>query len=556
MTEKQPDFTCRPEDSIEQQTPQFSCLPNETIEEIQHVELQQPDRHMSVIKAIHSLTASRRSNEVGLNGPSNAANASETNKNVPEMNLYSRFYPRDAHVVAEILHETHPALTEATIMASLAHTGVRENLRAPHGPQDEQERGKVPHEIRDVDDPHVLERAKSKDRAYPYYGAIDTTGKNMRAIARRSLENPPESLDFLHKEFEARNGKKYTVEEGLRAHVNWIRKRMDMNKEGLVESLWINKKHHANQSWADSPDAFHHEDGSWAAHHPEKNWGVAALEVQAETYDALLDTADVYAHLCEQADGIEKDHLRTEIDDLTRRAEKLRSVILQEFWVDDPEHYGGYFARGTDRDEHGTLRPLRIRSSDMGHLLMSRVLDGDEEEVSAKREAVIRNLFSKEMLCPNGIRTLASDSLRYREDAYHNGSSWPWTSYYIAKGLEKHGYHGLAHEMKKRVWSFYDETKTLAEYGTGSGDTSRRINTDTQILVFDSSLNEEPIYHFSQHKIVQPPQEMQAWTVAALLAMKKEYGASVLYPELATPLHTTDPAKSSLESELLSALEK
>lgn len=529
----------------------FHTLPNEEIVEIKHVDIQPPLHHMSVIKAILDLTAANNTDEIGLYGPSNAANASEANKDVAELNLYSEFFPRDGHVVAELLYDIYPALTEATIMASVTSSGVRENLRSPAGPQDEQEYGKVPHQIRDKNDPRVLERAMSKDRGYPYYGAIDTTSKNIRAIARYSLRDIPESLEYLETEYEARDGKKRTIEDALQSHVNWLRKRMDLNEEGLLESLWINKKHHANQSWADSPDAFHHADGSWAQHHPDKNWGVASVEVQAETYDALLDAAEMYKNLAENSEGTRREHLLEEIDNLTQRALKLRQVVMEKFWVDDPDHYGGYFGRGTDRDEDGNLRPLRIRTSDMGHLLTSRLLDGDDEETVTKREAVIRNLFSSEMLCANGLRTLSSDSLRYREDAYHNGSSWPWTSYYTAKGLERHGYYGLAYELKKRVWSFYDETKTLAEYGTGSEYPERRINTDTEVTIFDPTLNAEPIYHFSQHKIIQPPQEMQAWTVAAILAIKKENGERALHSENAMPVYAIDSQKALLEKELL-----
>lgn len=554
MTEKQSDSSyLSGEDS--ENTPSYTSLFNEQLEELKQVEMQHPNRHMSAVKAILELTNATRTSDIGKYGPSSAAATSETNKGIAELNLFSdEFYPRDGLVIADIVYPFYPELTDATIMASVANTGVRENLRSPIGPQDEQEIGKVPHQIRDADDPRVIERAKTKDRAYPYYGAVDTTGKCVRAIARHSLREVPLSLAFLQTPFESLDGKQHTIEEALHSHVNWLRKRMDMNKEGLVESLWINKKHHANQSWADSPDSFHHSDGSWAQHHPDKNWGVAAVEVQAETYDALLDTIEVYEKLTEQSHGAREDHLLKEIANLTQRAQKLRKVVMKEFWVDDPEHYGGYFARGTDRDEQGNLRPLDIRTSDMGLLLNSRLLDGDDEETNFKREAVIRNLFSAEMLCPNGIRTLSTDSVRYRDDAYHNGSSWLWISYLTAQGLEKHGQYGLSHRLKEHVWSFYDSTKFLAEYGTGGKDPEHRINTNTEVTIFDPSLFEEPIYHFSRHKIIQPPQEMQGWTVASILAIKKENDLRWRHPEKAPPLHAVDPNKLRLENEIVESI--
>lgn len=534
-----------------QESPNFRRMPDEVIEDIQTVPFETPEKHVSALQAILKLTSSPRAAEIGKHGPSNAAGVLEANKDIPELNLYGKFYLRDAHVVASILNEVYPELTRATIVEALTYTGVREQLRSAGGPQDEQEVGKVPHEIRGTLNPEAEARAKEKDRGYPYYGAIDTTSKNSNAIARMCLANPPESLEFLNTRYEGLDGKEHSIEDTLHDHINWIRKRMTFNNEGLIESLWINKKHHANQSWADSPDAFHHGDGTWASHHPDKNWGVAAVEVQAETYDALLNVADVYKALADQSDDGRKEFLLSESNELEHRGTQLRKAVMSHFWVEDPEHFGGYFARGTDRDEDGNVRPLRIRSSDMGHLLNSKLLDGNDDETSMKREATILNLFSNEMLCPNGIRTLSSDSIRYRDTAYHNGSSWPWTSYYIAKGLERHGYFGLAYELKKRVWSFYNETKTLAEYGTGSSDPTVRINTDTQVTVFDASLNKEPIYHFSRHKIVQPPQEIQAWSAATILALKHEHNLRRIHPEKAIPTEATDEDKRAFERSIL-----
>lgn len=122
----------------------------------------------------------------------------------------------------------------------------------------------------------------------------------------------------------------------------------------------------------------------------------------------------------------------------------------------------------------------------MGHLLNSRILDGDQPEISAKREATIRNLFSLEMFCPNDIRTLSSDSLRYYKDKYHKGASWPWVTYYIALGLKRHGYYRLAKELEERIMSLHTTTKLLPEYGSGSSNPSKRLVTDL-IVINDSS---------------------------------------------------------------------
>lgn len=181
----------------------------------------------------------------------------------------------------------------------------------------------------------------------------------------------------------------------------------------------------------------------------------------------------------------------------------MKQSILEEFWVDDPEHFGGYFARGTDRDENGKLYPLKIRTSDMGHLLLSDVLEQDDPKVVS----IIKNLFSPDMLAENGIRTLSRDSVRYHPEAYHNGSVWPWDTYTIALGLEKHGYYALAKELEDRILRFYERTNSLAEYGSGADENSNNITR--QITIFDPDLNRERIDQYSMYNIIQPPRKFK-----------------------------------------------
>lgn len=530
----------------------LQLMPNEELVEAELLDdMQPPDKHLSALKAMMRLTGVTRVKEIGTKGPSNAANASEANQHIDELNLYNVFFVRDAHVVADFLKDKFPQLTRSTILETLKYTGIEDNLRTK-GLKDEQEKGKAPHEIRDPEtDPIAKELIAEKEWGFPYYGAVDSTVKNAQAIAEVALDDPT----FLTAEYQSLSGEVKTVEEGLNQHINWIRRRMDLNPEGVVESLWLNPLHHANQTWADSPVAFHHADGQWATHHPEKNWGVASVELQAEIYDTLVSTAELYSRLAACCEGQRKHYLETEIEDLIKRAAKLREVVLDKFWVEDHKNFGGYFARGTDRDKDGNLRPLAVRSSDMGHLLDSRLLDGNETDVVRKREAVINNLFSDEMLCPSGIRTLSSDSKLYGEERYHNGNSWPWVTIKIARGLERHGYYGLAYELKKRAWSIYDETKIMPEYATGSDDPNYRL-IKHKVVVFDRTLAEKPIKGFSMHQVFQPPQEIQAWTAAALLSIKYEHGERLFHPEIATPIGATYNEQRELEVEVLQRISR
>jgi glycogen debranching enzyme len=249
-----------------------------------------------------------------------------------------------------------------------------------------------------------------------------------------------------------------------------------------------------NQVWKDSWDSYFHADGTIANH----QFGVASVEVQRVAYDALLDAADIY----------EKSNNQEEVSDLRSRAEKLKKAIFEHFWTEDK---GGFFVLGTERAADGSLRQLKVRSSNMGHLLNSRLLDGDDPDIVRYREAIISHLFSKEMLSPNGIRTIASDEVRYRPGAYHNGSVWPWDNYLIAQGLRRHGYHLLADKLSAMILNIVNETKKFPEYVRGD-NTQPTLNAQT-VDVWDE-INER------HSRVEQPPQYVQAWSVAAALAIK------------------------------------
>ena len=133
--------------------------------------------------------------------------------------------------------------------------------------------------------------------------------------------------------------------------------------------------------------------------------GIASIEVQVTTYDALLDAAYLFEEVFENP---------TRADSLRAQAQSLGTAIIDHFWTEDK---GGYFVLGTDRDESGNVRQLKIRTSNMGHVLNSRLLQGDDPENVRMRTAVVKQILSPELLCRSGIRTLASDEIRFRPGA-------------------------------------------------------------------------------------------------------------------------------------------
>lgn len=104
---------------------------------------------------------------------------------------------------------------------------------------------------------------------------------------------------------------------------------------------------------------------------------------------------------------------------------------------------------------------------------------------------------------------LASDEIRFRPGAYHNGSVWLWDTHHIAKGLRRLGYKDEAADLDSRLLDVLNVTNIFPEYVRGEQNTIA-LNTSTVVL-WDSIQNRENV-------VEQPPQEVQAWTVAAISA--------------------------------------
>ncbi len=199
---------------------------------------------------------------------------------------------------------------------------------------------------------------------------------------------------------------------------------------------------------------------------------------------------------------------------LEERGRRIRASVLEQFWVEDGGV--GFFAAALDFSVTGTRRPLRTRVGDMGHLLTSRLLRGAGGDVRERRDAVIRQLFSRGLLCSVGIRSLHADEVRYWPGGYHTGNSWLWQSMHIADGLEQHGFAHLAEELRGRCRHIHLRTGLLPEFARGDGD--HGVLNDRIVDLWQAADQRE-------NRLEQPPQEVQAWPVASLYAAKRRIGA-------------------------------
>ena len=484
--------------------PMPTLLPGETLMYVKYFDETPPAHALSSLRAIEQLARAKNYEGIGKAGPIIAAGSLGLHNHQREFSRYKAVFGRDSLRVAMDLIPRYPKLAHATLIRLAELQGVSVNEWR------EEEPGRIIHEFRDPQvDPVARELTEQRSWGWPYYGSVDSTPEYIRTLIAYCRN---EGYTIMKHSYTGRNGKRHTIADALERAVNWICGRLDANKEGLLEF------HHAipggieNQVWKDSWDSYFHADGTIANH----NFGIASVEVQRVAYDALLDAADCYdTHL---ANPKRANELRT-------RADHLRRQIFKYFWTDDQE---GYFVLGTDRDDNGKLRQLQIRTSNMGHLLHSRLLLGEDPTERKYREAVVRHLFSPQLFSFSGIRTLSTDANRFRPGAYHNGSVWVWDNYLIIQGLEMNGYFGLARFLEHIISEDITSVKRLPEYLRG--DTDEAHNLNTRIVEIQDSIYKRV------NRLEQPPQDVQAWTAAAMLAIKddansnKKHNGHYLHP--------------------------
>lgn len=471
----------------------FRILPGERVLHVESLVPRRLNGYPSSLQQMYRLTASSHEDEIGRKGPAVAALPIETSEQtLASQNLYNAVFGRDSLRVAIDLVQYYPLLARSTIETLARSQGIEYDTGR------EEEPGRIVHEERGPHDPIAQKLTLERGWHWPYYGSVDATPEFIRTLFAYCAVQP-ENIRFLFDDYRDKAGQIRPIHHALEAAVGWLTNRMDANGDGIVEYKSVLPNGIENQVWKDSWDAYHHADGTIA----NRTHGIASIEVQTVTHEALLDAAKLY----ETALG-----RKQEAHELRERAKHLARQILNVFWTDDKD---GYFVLGTDRDDTGALRQLKIRTSNMGHVLNSRVIEGDDPEHIHKRTSILRQLQSPELLATSGLRTLATDEYRYREGAYHNGSVWIWDTHHIAKGARRHAaepeFGAFADELDRRILDVVNTVGGFPEYVRG-GDS---IAVNTHVIDLEDTINHRV------NRVEQPPQEVQAWTVAAILATKK-----------------------------------
>jgi glycogen debranching enzyme len=405
--------------------------------------------------------------ELGNNGPLLASAGADS--------LFHCLFGRDSIRMAMDLLEDFPAVARSTIVDLARLQGVADNPRA------EEEPGRILHEHRHPDDPHAQRLAAHWD--FPYYGAVDTTPQWVNLLGQYCGQH---GLELLDETVTDRLWRRVTLRDSLLAALAWVAGRMDDPIGGGY--VWVRRANPdgiPNQVWEDSPDSYHHADGSLV----DFARPYAPVAVQSYAHQALLVGAD----LLERSPG----PLPVDVDALRARAANLRERVLREFWLEDL----GTFAQALTFDADRRARPVRVVASSAGHLLDGRLLEGDDAR--AHRDALIARFSQPDLVAGAGVRTKSTGAPRFRAGSYHNGSSWPMDTGVIADGLRRWGREAAADDLESRILDGCRAVGGFPEFFRGDLDGSLRVNDAVVDAVVDGVMN----------RLEQPPQANQGWTV-------------------------------------------
>jgi hypothetical protein len=329
-----------------------------------------------------------------------------------------------------------------------------------------------------------------------YYGSVDATPLFVRLAGRYCAAYGPGLLD---EEVVDKDGKGATVGEKVLAAVEWIERRLAASDLGFLEFRRRNPHGIPFQVWKDSGTSYAHRDREIA------DWDqpIAALEVQAYAYDALLAGAELFA--LTHAPGARR---------WRDRAEALREATVRAMWMPAD----GYFAMGVDRDPAGAPRWIDSIASNPGLLFDSRFFDrlrGADEYI----EAVARRITGPEFLTEAGIRcrSAAEADLVDFQDYHGTWTVWMKETYDVVKGLHRQGLNGAARRLAARLLNAVNVAGAHVEflYVSPAGE----VQYDHR----DADLRGGEIEILGTNR----PELGLGWTVAAALAVKSWFGAGI-----------------------------
>ncbi|HLY42591.1 MAG TPA: glycogen debranching N-terminal domain-containing protein [Terracidiphilus sp.] len=306
---------------------------------------------------------------------------------------------------------------ETLILNSELAKGTLRVLAAYQGQQTSDERdedpGKILHELRSGEMTNTGEVAFGRN-----YGSVDATP--LFVILLSEFITWSGDRDFLHE-----------LEPHLRRAIDWILNCGDLDGDGLIEYCRRSPKGLQNQGWKDSGDAMAHADGALAQ--PP----IALVEVQGYAISAFERASTLFAMLGDHQMAAK----------LKASAANLRERLVKMFWLREES----YFAMALDRDKN----PLRVKSSNPGHLLFTQAIDED------KAHHVVDCLMDLDMNSGWGLRTLSERERTFNPMSYHRGSVWPHDNAMTVYGMARYGFHSQSSQI---CTSLYDSALRFRDY--------------------------------------------------------------------------------------------
>ena len=394
---------------------------------------------------------------------------------IPEQNLYKCLFGRDSLLISDLLHGARPDLRLNVLCALASFQGK------VFDPISEEEPGRIPHEVRDSDDPVAIKLTEQGGWKFPYYGSIDATLIWMRLLHAEALVRP-EILDI----------EVFGISLWQRslAATEWILNRLG-SQSGFIESNRANPRGIENQVWKDSGDSYMHLDGTLA-----RGDSTASVETVGEAYDALLSAIFIQGTR-------PSPYWPLSVAELERVAGSLQISLIEKFWL------GDNFALALERDGSGKSIQMKSIASNQGRLLDSKIISG--QEFTKYRQAIATAVTDSTLLGESGLRTLSNNHLSYRPGGYHTGSAWPFDGVLVARGLLKQGFDNESVLIQRKTQVAIESSGGYPEFFRGDWPASDLINRYIHdVKSFDTARNAERF-----NRVAQPPQIIQGWTVAA-----------------------------------------